>query len=131
MLIVIEVCFLVGCGNNDTNKTRKNVNVKSSGDIVKEVNNKIVLKLNTEGLGQVSYFIDDENQMEFDDEYPAQSAATIFRGEKTVTVGAKADEGWKFDKWIKDGEDYSNEEILDIVISGDTELIAVFENSSL
>ena len=88
---------------------------------------RMVLKLNTSGLGQVSYYIDEDNKIEFDDEYPNQSTYTTFEGTVTVTIDAKADEGWKFIKWTKDEKDYSKDSKLDITISEDTELVAVFD----
>lgn len=108
LLVLFFIAFIVtACGEND---------------------NRIDLSINTEGLGQVSYYIDEANKIDFDDEYPVQTAYTSFIGETKVTIDAKADEGWKFVKWLKDGKEYSKESKLVITISKDTKLIAVFEN---
>ncbi|MCQ2563603.1 MAG: hypothetical protein MJ128_03830 [Mogibacterium sp.] len=59
---------------------------------------------------------------------PAQSTYLGEPEVKTYTVGAKADEGWKFIKWTKDGEDYSTEETITIEVNEtDAEYIAVFD----
>ena len=115
-LIVIMFFTLVGCTKKEEEKSKRD-------------NNRIVLKLNTEGLGQVSYYIDEENKMDFDDEYPNQSVYTTLEKKATVSIDAKADEGWKFVKWTKDGKEYSKDSKMDINVSKDTELIAVFENN--
>ena len=111
-LLFIVICFVsVGC---------EKVEESSNTD-------RIVLKLNTEGLGQVSYYIDEVNKMDFDDEYPNQSTYTTFENASIVSIDAKADEGWKFIMWTKDGKELSKDSKLDISVSEDTELIAVFE----
>lgn len=84
-------------------------------------------RINTEGMGQIAYAEEGE-ELEFNDEYPAQSAYLGVPEAATYTVGAKADEGWKFVKWTKDGEDYSTEETITIEVNeADTEYIAVFD----
>ena len=117
VIFVVVMCFsLVGCTKKEETNTKSD-------------NKRIVLKLNTEGLGQVSYYIDEVNKMDFDDEYPNQSAYTTLDKAATVSIDAKADEGWKFVKWTKDGKDYSKDSKLEINVSEDTELIAVFETN--
>ena len=117
VIFVVVMCFgLVGCTKKEETSTKSD-------------NKRIVLKLNTEGLGQVSYYIDEVNKMDFDDEYPNQSAYTTLDKAATVSIDAKADEGWKFVKWTKDGKDYSKDSKLEINVSEDTELIAVFETN--
>ena len=84
-------------------------------------------RINTEGMGQIAYAEEGE-ELEFNDEYPAQSAYLGEPEAKTYTVGAKADEGWKFVKWTKKGEDYSTEETITIEVNEtDAEYIAVFD----
>ncbi len=116
ILVIVMFFVLVGCTKKEEPKNESD-------------NNRIVLKLNTEGLGQVSYYIDEVNKMAFDDEYPNQSAYTTLEKVATVSIDAKADEGWKFVKWTKDGEEYSKDSKLDINVAEDTELIAVFEKN--
>lgn len=42
-------------------------------------------------------------------------------------IKAKPDDGWKFVKWTKDGEDFSKELEITVEVSEDVEYIAVFE----
>jgi hypothetical protein len=112
-ILIIGVFTITGCSKKEATNNKNN--------------NRIILKLNTEGLGQVSYYIDEVNKMDFDDEYPNQSAYTTLEKAATVSIDAKADEGWKFVKWTKDGKEYSKDSKLDINITEDTELIAIFD----
>ncbi len=97
----------------------KKVKTNSSGGII--------LKLDTDGLGQVSYYVDKKNKIDFNDKHPKQSVSTTFEDTTTITIDAKADKGWKFIKWTKDDKDYSKKSKLKIKVSNKTELIAVFE----
>lgn len=90
---------------------------------------KYLLKVNTEGLGQIKIVAEDE-EVEFSDDYPTQSAFENTEAGTKFKVGAKADDGWKFVKWTLDGSDYSEEEILTIEVDKDMELIAVFESEN-
>ena len=111
-LFLVVVSFgliLTGCGKKDTSESM------------------VKLKLNTEGLGQVSYYVNNINKKGFNDEYPNQSLYTRLKKGSKVTIDAKADDGWKFIKWTKDGKEYSKDSKLNITISEDSELIAVFE----
>ena len=92
-------------------------------------NKAIMLKLNTEGLGQVSYYVDDINKLDFDDDFPAQFAYTTIYKKSKVIINAKPDEGWKFVMWTKNGKEYSKEAKTQIIVSSDTELVAVFETN--
>lgn len=66
------------------------------------------LILNTEGLGQVSYYVSADLNVSFDDEKPNQEIVTVLDDVSRVTIEAKADTGWKFVKWVDvDGNDYS------------------------
>lgn len=87
----------------------------------------VVAHINTEGMGQIAYALEGE-EPEFDDEYPAQSALLNLEGPETYVFAAKADEGSKFVKWTKDGEDYSTDAQITVTLEeGETEFIAVFE----
>ena len=45
----------------------------------------------------------------------------------TYVIKAKPDDGWKFVKWIKDGEDFSEETDITVEVTEDVEYIAVFD----
>lgn len=88
---------------------------------------KVFVTINTEGMGQITYAPEGET-LEFDDEYPAQSAQLNLEGPATYVFGAKADDGWKFVKWTKDGADFSTDEQITVDLTeGEAEFIAVFE----
>lgn len=84
------------------------------------------LMINTEGLGFIAYGPEDET-VEFEEEYPDQSAAVNVAEPTNYVIKAKADEGWKFVKWTKDGEDFSEEPEITVEVTGDVEYRAVFE----
>lgn len=44
-----------------------------------------------------------------------------------VVIGAKPDEGWKFSKWTKNGEDFSSDEQFTYSVTENVEFRAVFE----
>lgn len=84
-----------------------------------------LLKINTDGLGSFAYAPEGE-EVKFDDEFPTQSAAENLEEPKTFVIKAKPDEGWKFVKWTKNGEDFSTEPDITVEVSEDVEYIAVF-----
>ena len=84
------------------------------------------LKINTEGMGTLAYGVEGED-VEFDDEFPNQSTVVNLSEPQTYVIKAKADEGWKFVKWTKDGKDFSEEPEITVEVSEDVEYIAVFE----
>ena len=81
--------------------------------------------VNTEGNGQIAYAEEGE-EPEFDDEFPAQSAYLGLEGPKTYVFAAKPDEGWKFVKWTRNGEEYSRDPQITVEITEDSAFIAVF-----
>lgn len=85
-----------------------------------------VMKINTEGLGSFAYGLEGE-EVEFDDEFPTQSAVENLSEARTYVIKAKPDDGWKFVKWTKDGEDFSTDSEITVNVAEDVEFIAVFE----
>ena len=85
----------------------------------------ITVTVNTEGDGQIAYAKEGE-EPEFDDEYPSQSAYLGLEGPETYVLSAKPDEGWKFKKWTKDGEDYSRDAQITVELTESGEFVAVF-----
>ena len=84
------------------------------------------MKINTEGLGQFAYAPEGED-VEFDEEFPTQSAIENLPEPKSFVIKAKPDEGWKFVKWTKDGEDFSTDAEITVDVAEDVEYIAVFD----
>ena len=87
---------------------------------------KALLKINTEGLGCFAYAREGE-KLEFDEEFPTQSATENLEKAETFVIRAKPDDGWKFVRWTKDGEEFSTEPEITVEVSEDVEYIAVFE----
>ncbi len=86
----------------------------------------IFVNINIEGFGRIAYALEGE-ELELDDEYPYQSAVINLPEPTVYELGAKADEGWKFVKWTKNGEDFSTEPILTVTLDETADYIAVFE----
>lgn len=84
-------------------------------------------QINIEGFGQIAFAKEGE-EIQFNDEYPSQSAQLNLAEPETCTFGAKADEGWKFVRWMKDSADFSTEaEITVELTEAHVEYIAAFE----
>ena len=61
------------------------------------------------------------------EDYPTQSVAENVAQPTTYIIKAKPDEGYKFVKWTKNGEDFSTESEIKVEVSEDVEYIAVFD----
>lgn len=85
-----------------------------------------VLKVNTEGLGTIAVGPEGET-VEFEEDFPNQSTVINVTEPTKYILRAKADEGYKFVKWTKDGEDFSEEADITVDVDSDVEYIAVFE----
>ena len=88
--------------------------------------NKCVLRVNTEGLGQIVVVREGE-PIEFSEDHPMQSAIENTDEGTKISVGAKAEKDWKFIKWTLDGSDYSEDEIVTVEVNKNMDLIAVFD----
>ena len=106
-VLCLGVLLFIGCKNNKKSDS-------------------YVLRLNTEGLGQVSYYVNSDNKIDLNDENKVQSAETRVEPNSEVEISARASEGWTFVEWKKDGKEYSKDPNLRIKITEDIELIAVF-----
>ena len=81
--------------------------------------------INTKGDGEIAYS-GEGNVLEFDDEFPSQSAYIGLDKAETYTLSARPDEGWKFVKWTLNGKDLSTEATVTVEITENSEFIAVF-----
>lgn len=122
LILIVGVVALTGC-NKSNNTNNNNSNNSDSVDP-----SAIRLQINSNGLGQISYYVNDLDKVDFNDEYPIQSTYVNLEKETTVILDAKADKGWKFVKWTKDGKEYSKESKLELKVSKSTEMVAYFEN---
>lgn len=84
------------------------------------------LMINTDGMGAVAYGLEGE-EVEFDEDFPKQNAMVNLTEPGTYVIKAKPDDGWKFVKWTKDGEDFSEEQDITVEVSENVEYVAVFE----
>ncbi len=112
---------LAACGGS------QNASV-DTGDAVDEESYEVIatLQINTDGMGAIAYGIAGED-VEFDENYPKQSAVVNLTEPDTYMIKAKPDDGWKFVKWTKDGEDFSEETDITVEVTADVEYIAVFD----
>lgn len=86
--------------------------------------------INTEGLGMIDY-AEGEQAPEIDTEMPYQSAAVNLTEPAVYTFLAQAGEGWYFEKWTKNGEDYSTEPQITMELTEAADFVAVFAFADL
>ena len=86
----------------------------------------ISVTINVEGFGNIAY-AEGEEMPEIDKEYPFQSASVSLEQPATYTIYAYPKDGWKFVKWMRNGEDYTTEAKTTMVLSESADFIAVFE----
>ena len=86
----------------------------------------IFVTINTEGMGNIEY-AEGEEAPEPDPEYPFQSAQINLDEPKTHTFLAWPQAGSLFVKWTKDGEDFSTEPQITLLLDESADYVAVFE----
>lgn len=86
----------------------------------------IFITVNTEGMGNIDY-AEGEEPPEIDPEYPYQSAQINLGEPATYTLLAWPQSGSIFVKWTKDGEDYSTEPQITVLLDESADFAAVFE----
>ena len=121
LLVVILIMGLAACGNSQNAGT-------DTGDAAEEESYEVIatLQINTEGMGAIAYGLEGED-VEFDEDFPKQSAVVNLTEPGTYVIKAKPDDGWKFVKWTRDGEDFSEEPDITVEVTADVEYIAVFD----
>ena len=87
---------------------------------------KIVVTVNMEGWGHIAY-AEGEEAPEIDPEFPAQSAYIGLAEPAVYTLLAEPEAGNLFVKWTKNGEDFSTEPQITLLLDESAEYIAVFE----
>ena len=86
----------------------------------------IIVTVNTDGPGNIDY-AEGEEPPEPDPEYPYQSAQINLAEPAVHTFIAWPDEGGRFVKWTKNGEDFSSEPQITVLLDESADYIAVFE----
>ncbi len=86
----------------------------------------MAVTVSTEGSGNIDYEKGEEPP-EIDYEYPYQYAVITLAEPETYTFAAWPDTGSVFIKWVKNGEDFSTEPQITVLLEEDAEFVAVFE----
>lgn len=86
----------------------------------------IFITINVEGWGNIDH-AEGEEAPEIDPEYPFQSAQINLAEPATYTFVAWPKAGNVFVKWMKNGEDYSTEPQITLLLDETADYIAVFE----
>ncbi len=86
----------------------------------------VFVTVDTEGWGNIDY-AEGEEAPEIDPEYPYQYAVINLAEPATHTFIAWPDAGYVFVKWTKDGEDFSTEPIVTVLLDESADYVAVFE----
>ena len=86
----------------------------------------IVVTVNIEGWGHIAY-AEGEETPKIDPEFPAQSAYIGLAEPAVHTFVAEPQTGNLFVKWTKNGEDFSTEPRISLLLDESAEYIAVFE----
>ena len=86
----------------------------------------IIVTVNIEGWGHIAY-AEGEEAPEIDPEFPAQSAYIGLAEPAVHTFLAEPEAGNLFVKWTKNGEDYSTEPQITLLLDESAEYTAVFE----
>lgn len=86
-----------------------------------DLGGEFLVKVNTEGLGQIAYTQGGDGT-----DYADSAFTHANEGEK-ITLRAKAADDWKFVKWTQDGKDLSTEPEVEVTVGADVEYVAVFE----
>ena len=86
----------------------------------------IFVTINTEGWGGMIGYEPGETVPELDPEWPYQSAQINLAGPETYTFAAAPEAGSLFVKWMKNGEDFSTEPVVTVLLDESADFVAVF-----
>lgn len=86
----------------------------------------IIVNISTEGWGMIAYAAGEE-MPEIDPEWPYQSAYIGLAEPAVHTFAAAPEAGSVFVKWTRDGEDYSTEPVITVLLEESADYVAVFE----
>ena len=89
----------------------------------------IMVSLNIEGLGMIDYEAG-ETAPVLDPERPYLSAQINLAGPETYTFAAAPQGGHLFVKWTKNGEDFSTEPVITVLLDESADYVAVFEEDA-
>ncbi|WP_031552640.1 InlB B-repeat-containing protein [Oribacterium sp. FC2011] len=128
LVLLVFATILISCGkpNTDSAETTTQIQTESSSLEDTDISKTVLLKIETEGLGYVAYAEDGETPY-FDEEYHAQSGYVNAEPGSHFIISAKAEKGWEFKKWKKDGSDFSTDDQIEIVVDEPVSYIAYFD----
>ena len=86
----------------------------------------IFVTVSTEGFGSIGYE-EGEKVPELDPEWPYQWTQINLEEPTTYTLTAVPEAGNLFVKWTRDGEDFSTEPTIQVLLDESTDFVAVFE----
>ncbi len=86
----------------------------------------IFVTINTEASGSIAY-AEGETAPEIDPEHPCQSAQINLAEPAAYTFAARPEDGSAFVKWTKNGEDFSTEPQITVLLDESADFVAVFE----
>ena len=89
----------------------------------------IIVTINTDGWGMIGYEAG-ETVPELDPEWPYQSAQVNLAEPETYTFAAAPEAGNLFVKWMKNGEDFSTEPVITVLLDESADYVAVFEEDA-
>lgn len=111
MIMALVIAF-AACGGNDGG-------TESSGEAVSTVN------VSVEGVGYFAYNAGEEISAEA--EYNWTNVVINVNEPENYSFDAQPEEGYKFVKWTKNGEDFSEDALITVEVTENIELVAVFE----
>ena len=89
----------------------------------------IIVKIDTEGWGNIAYALG-EQAPDIESEEPYQSAQINLADPETYTFVAWPQTGNVFREWLKNGEDFSDEPQITVVLDESADFVAVFEEDA-
>ncbi len=90
----------------------------------------IFVTINTEGWGGMIEYAEGEETPVIDPEWPYQSAQINLAEPGTYTFAAAPEAGSLFVKWTKNGEDFSTEPVITVLLDESADFVAVFEDDA-
>lgn len=117
LALLLAASLLSGCGTSGSQEPAES-GQEADGEVV-------TIQVNIVGMGQLAAAETGE-ELEFDEEFPAQSIVRNVAPGTQLTLAAKPDEGYKLVRWTLDGQEVSREEQITVTAEADGEYIAVF-----
>ena len=112
--VLLPCLLFAGCAQNQPEETAPTPPADS-----------VLIRINTDGLGEVASAEGDEQPV-FDEQYQFSSSAMNVEKGTVINIACRPTNDWRFYKWTKDGEYYSNEQNITVTADAPAEYIAHF-----